>query len=210
MMEVIPSILAKTKEELETMVRNLEPHVERAHLDIMDGEFVPNKTIKGYDELKDLKTSLRFDVHLMIKNPHNIMHRWYKAGNIDAFMVHAEEQNGLRELIDQIKLNRKKVGLVLNPSTQIGQVIDFLDDVDYVQFMTVEPGFYGGKFVEKVVAKIEDFYSRYPKMPIMVDGGVNPETAKRLKIAGVSILVVGSYIQKSPDIQDAIQTLKYI
>lgn len=207
MIEIIPSILAKTSEEFENMVKILEPFVDRIQLDIADGDFVPTKTISGYEELIKIETKVKFDVHLMVSRPEDQMYFWYKT-KADRFLVHIETDHGHRNLIDQIHLNGRQAGLVLNSETQLEKIIEFMDDIDFVQFMTVHPGFYGSDFLESVISKIMDFHGSYPSMPIFVDGGVNPKTILRLIAIGATTLVVGSYIQNSPDVSKAIEELR--
>ena len=211
MADVIPAILAKSYEELERMVRTVEPYVERVHLDIMDGVFVSNTTITGYDELIRLDTNLKFDVHLMVENPADLMYHWYEVrGKADTFLVHAERANGLRELLEQIRLNQCRAGLVLNPETAVEEVQELLELIDMMQFMTVHPGFYGGQFIDDVLGKITDFRESHPDRPILVDGGITPETAIKTLRAGATTLVSGSYIFNSPDPAKAILELKNI
>ncbi len=209
MVEIIPSILAKTWEEFEKMIRKVEPFVDRVQLDIADGDFVPTKTISGYEELIKMETKVKFDVHLMVSRPEDQMYFWYKT-KADRFLIHIESDHGHRNLIDQIHLNGRQIGLVLNPETQLEKVIEFIDDIDFVQFMTVPPGFYGSDFLENVISKIMDFHGSYPSVPIFVDGGVNPKTILRLVAIGVTTLVVGSYIQNSSDVGKVIEELRTI
>lgn len=207
MIKIIPSILAKTSEEFEKMVRIMEPYVDRAHLDIGDGDFVPTKTISGYEELIKMETKINFDVHLMVSRPEDQMYFWYKT-KADRFLIHAETDHGHGNLIDQIHLNGRQIGLVLNPETQVEKIAELIDDIDFVQFMTVHPGFYGSEFLESVINKILEFHGQYPNMPIFADGGVNPETALRLIAVGATTLVVGSYAVNSADVGKAIEELK--
>jgi ribulose-phosphate 3-epimerase len=208
MNKVIPSVIANSAEEFEKLIKQVESHVDRVHLDIMDGDFVPNKTISGHQELTRLQTGLKFDVHLMVNSPEDQMYFWYQIPGADRFLVHAESQADLKGLIDQIHSNNKMVGLVLNPSTPIEVISDLRDDVDLVQFMTVEPGQYGADFLEEVIYKIENFHTRFPSVPIGVDGGVNPETAPKLLAAGVSVFVCGSFIFSAPDVGKAIEEMR--
>src|SRR3989344_5324397 len=161
MIKIIPSILATTEEDFEKLLRMVEPYVDRVHLDIGDGNFVNTKTISGYGELIKIETKVNFDVHLMVSRPEEQMGFWYKT-KADRFLIHVETNHGHRNLIELIHLNDRKVGLVLNPETQIEKIAELIDDVDFVQFMTVHPGNYGGEFVESVVDKILDFHGRYP------------------------------------------------
>lgn len=208
MSEIIPAIIATSYEDLEAKVRKLEPYTDRVQLDIMDGKFVPEKTISGYEELAKLQTSLQFDVHLMIEDPASQMFEWYQRGVGNSFFIHAEVQNGLKDLFEQLKLNLKSTGLVFNPETRPEDFQDLLKSVDYVQFMTVHPGKYGGEFLPEVLGKVSDFRDQHPQIPIVIDGGMNPETGREALLAGASYLVVGSYLQNSADIGTAIQAMK--
>lgn len=190
-MEILPSILVKTKEELEEKVRVLEQHFERAHLDIADGIFVPNKTI---DSLGELETNLEFRAHLMVAKPENHVARW--VDSVSAIIFHVESTEKHVEVIDAIRAGECDVGIALNPKTPHSAIADYVNLVDFVHFMTVEPGFYGGTFLPEVVEKIKDFHFYYPDKPIVVDGGVNPETIDILKEAGATEFVVGSAIEK--------------
>ncbi|MBI2669954.1 MAG: ribulose-phosphate 3-epimerase [Candidatus Yanofskybacteria bacterium] len=207
MTEVIPSILVKTKEELLSKILAVETHVERIHLDIADGIFVPNMTMLGFEEVESLDTNLKIGVHLMVSKPENHIVRWLETP-ADKFIFHIEATNKAQEVIDAVKEADKTIGIAVNPQTPVNKIGPYIDQVDFVHFMTVEPGFYGGEFVESVVEKIKDFHFYYPDKPIEVDGGVTPETAPKLIEAGASMLVAGSYIWESKDIKAAIQKLQ--
>lgn len=209
MTEVIPSILVKTREELLEKIMAVESLVERVHLDIADGIFVSNMTVLGFEELESLDTNLRVGVHLMVSKPENHIVRWLETP-ADKFIFHIEATGKAQEVIDAVKDSDSTVGIALNPQTPISKIEPFIDQVDFVHFMTVEPGFYGGKFVESAIEKIKDFHYYYPDKPIEVDGGVTLDTAPKLIEAGVTMLVVGSYIWESKDIKTAIQQLKVV
>lgn len=208
-MEIIPSILVKTREELIEKIIAVEPHVERAHLDIADGIFVPNMTILGIEETEGLDTNLKLEVHLMVSKPENHIVHWLETFS-DKFIFHIEATNQAQKVIDAIKEADKSVGIALNPQTPIVRIEPFIDQVDFVHFMTVEPGFYGGKFVDSVIDKIKDFHFYYPDKPIEVDGGVTPEVVSKLIEAGAEALVAGSYIWESEDVGGAIEKLKIV
>jgi ribulose-phosphate 3-epimerase len=206
-MEIIPSILVKTKEEFLEKVIAIEPYVERAHIDIADGIFVPNVTIDGIDEIESVETSLQFGVHLMVSKPENHIHRWLQTP-AERFVFHVEATKKALDIIGEIKEAEKLAGIALNPKTPISEIEPFIDILDFVHFMTVEPGFYGSKFEESVLDKIRDFHYFYPDKPIEVDGAITPETAPKLIDAGVTLLVVGSYIWQNHDAGKAIENLK--
>ena len=209
MIKIIPSILAITEEEFVRLLKIIEPHTDRIHLDIGDGDFVPTKTISGYEQLIKIETKTKFDVHLMVSRPEDQMYFWYKT-KADRFLIHAETDHGHKNLINQIHSNDRKVGMVLNPETQVEKIVEVIEGVDFVQFMTVRPGFYGSEFVESVIEKILEFHGQYPNVPIMVDGGVNPQTILRLIAIGVTELVVGNYIVSSDDVGKTIEELNKI
>lgn len=207
MAEIIPSILVKTGEELAEKIIAIEPHFERAHLDIADGIFVPNMTILGFEEMEELDTNLKIEVHLMVSKPENHIVRWLETP-ADKFIFHTEATAQAQKVIDAVKEADKQIGIALNPGTPAARIESFIDQIDFIHFMTVEPGFYGGKFIEAVVDKIKEFHFLYPDKPIEVDGGVTPETVMKLVDAGVTALVVGSYFWESGDIERALSELK--
>ena len=210
---VIPAIIADSSEALEKMLKIIEPHVERVHLDVMDGIFVPKRTIVYYEELAQINTNLKFDVHLMVNNPEDVMYFWYQIPNAGRFLIHAESGTDLRTLVEQVRSRDKVVGVVLNPKTPFEVISELIDDLDVVQFMTVEPGQYGAEFEEEVVSKIEAFHIKHPSVPIAVDGGIHPENnnISRLKAAGASIFVLGSHIfTEGLDVGKAIEEIKKI
>lgn len=204
MPEIIPSILVKTREELTEKIMAVEQYVERVHLDIADGIFVPNMTVLGLEEMEELDTNLKIGVHLMVSKPENHIGYWLET-LADKFIFHIEATSQAQKVIDAAKEAERSVGIALNPQTPITAIEPFIDQVDFVHFMTVEPGFYGGKFVDSVIEKIKEFHFLYPDKPIEVDGGVTPETATQLIEAGATMLVAGSYLWESKDIERAIK-----
>lgn len=189
-MEIVPSILVKTEKELIEKVRSLESRFTIAHLDIADGIFVPNTTI---DNLGDLETSLELRAHLMVSKPENHIAKW-TGSIVNSITFHVEATKKHQEVIDAIREGNCSVGMALNPKTPHSAIADFVNLVDFVHFMTVEPGFYGGTFLPEVIDKIIDFHFYYPDMRVIVDGGITPENAPRLIEAGATELVVGSHL----------------
>lgn len=207
MIEIIPSILVKTRQEMIDKLVIIEPYADKVHLDIADGIFVPNITIAGPEEVETAETSLNIGVHLMVSKPENHIARWLETP-VDSLLFHIEATQRTQEVINAVKEGERSVGIALNPKTLVSAIEPFIDQVDFVHFMTVEPGFYGGKFVESVLDKISDFHYFYPDKPIQVDGSINPETVPKLVQAGASLLIVGSYIFENSDAGKAIEDLK--
>ena len=209
MIEIIPAILTNSQDEFEKAVRLIEPHATRANLDIADGIFVPNTTIKGYSELGLISTGLKFDVHLMVKNPIEQISHWYEIKKADRFIIHIESTDAVTAVKEFRDLD-KGVGLALNSDTPITDIELFINHADFIQFMTVHPGFQGRDFLDDVVDKIKFFQKKNPQAIIAVDGGINPTTAKNVIQAGASILYSGSYVLKSGNVGKAIEELKKI
>ena len=179
------------------------------HIDIMDGHFVPNITI-GPGILRDIHrvTRLPLDVHLMIKQPLNLVNRFIAAG-ADRLTLHIETISPLAFLRCASRLKSKgiKLGISLNPDTPLKSIKRLLNSVDFVLVMAVNPGFGGQKFIVKVLPKIKDLRQIY-NGDIAVDGGINNLTAARAIKAGANILACGTYIFKSRHPKQAIQRLK--
>ena len=208
MVQVIPAILTNSLDEFEKTIRLLEPHTKRVHLDIADGVFVPNETIKGYSELDLVFTNLKFDVHLMVQRPLDHLFSWDKA-NADRFIVHVESEDVERAIVE-LRSMSKQVGLAINPDTSEELLDPFIQLVDLVHFMTIEPGFQGREFIDTVVKKIVFFREKHPQKIISVDGGINLTTARSVINAGVDILVSGSFILKSGNVGKAIAELETV
>jgi ribulose-phosphate 3-epimerase len=209
MVEIIPAILAKTSEEFEQKFKLIEPYADRIHLDVCDGSFTSTSTIKGYEELIKFPSNKKWDVHLMVRFPENIMSEWYKT-SADRFIFHIEVNHILQGLVEQAHLNGKTAGVAVNPETPMEAVEEIHELIDFVQFMSVKPGAQGSPFMEDVIGKITAFHESHPEKPIFADGGVNPDTGARLAIAGASSLVVGSYIFNNDDVAKSFDNLKVL
>ncbi len=206
MVKIIPAILAKNYNDFEVMVRAIEPYTDLVHLDIADGEFVSNKTIDGYEELEKIDTKSNFEVHLMVKNPERIIDHWLETKAI-RYLIHSESTDNLDVLISRLEESGKESGCVLNPQSDYSAIEQYIDRINLVQFMTVDPGFYGSPFLPEVLEKIRSFHNQYPNKVIQVDGGIDPETVKLVERAGASCVAVGSYIFQSSDFKKAIEEL---
>ena len=215
--QISPSILSADFSNLEKDIKKLETAgADMIHVDVMDGHFVPNITI-GPPVIKALrsKTSLPFDVHLMIDPVHKYIKDFANAG-ADIITIHPEATPNLQESIDEIKSFKKKVGVSLNPDTKIDIVEDYLDKVDLILIMSVYPGFGGQKFISDVLEKIKSLKNLKDKkklnFDIEVDGGINFSNFKSVIDAGANVLVSGTTIFKenNGDIKKNIDFLKSI
>ena len=215
--QISPSILSADFSNLEKDIKKLETAgADMIHVDVMDGHFVPNITI-GPPVIKALrnKTSLPFDVHLMISPVHKYIKDFANAG-ADIITIHPEATPNLQKSIDEIRSFKKKVGISLNPDTKIDIVEDYLDKVDLILIMSVYPGFGGQKFISDVLEKIKSLKNLKDKkklnFDIEVDGGINFSNFKSVIDAGANILVSGTTIFKenNGDIKKNIDFLKSI
>ena len=202
--QISPSILSADFSQLGTEIKRLEEGgADMIHVDVMDGHFVPNLTI-GPPVIKALRKhcSLKFDVHLMISPVHKYIKAYADAG-ADIITIHPEATQNLEESIKMIKDLKKKVGVSLNPGSKIELITEYLDKIDLVLIMSVNPGFGGQKFMPEVLDKIKQLkkiqQEKNLNFDIEIDGGINFENSKIAIEAGANILVSGTTVFKSND-----------
>ena len=200
--QISPSILSADFSKLGAEIKRLEEGgADMIHVDVMDGHFVPNLTI-GPPVIKSLRKhcSLKFDVHLMISPVHKYIKAYADAG-ADIITIHPEATKNLGESLKTIKDLNKKVGVSLNPESKIELISEFLEQIDLVLIMSVNPGFGGQKFMPEVLDKIKQLKKiqeeKKLNFDIEIDGGINFENCKIAIEAGANILVSGTTIFKS-------------
>jgi ribulose-phosphate 3-epimerase len=200
--QISPSILSADFSQLGAEIKRLEDGgADMIHVDVMDGHFVPNLTI-GPPVIKALRKhcSLKFDVHLMISPVHKYIEAYADAG-ADIITIHPEATQNLADSIKAIKNLNKKVGVSLNPESKIELITEFLDQIDLVLIMSVNPGFGGQKFMPEVLEKIKQLkkiqQEKKINFDIEIDGGINFENCKIAIDAGANILVSGTTVFKS-------------
>ncbi len=196
---IAPSMLSIDFLKLEEELKELnDTNAKWLHLDVMDGIFVPNISF-GFDIIKQAKqiSNLYFDVHLMIANPIKYIEASVNSG-ADSITFHSEIEGNVLDTIKEIRKFNKNVGLAINPNTEVEKIIPYLDEVDLVLVMSVNPGFGGQSYIVEVEEKIKELQelrkSKLFKYQIQIDGGINDETVKGAFKSGVDIAVAGSYI----------------
>lgn len=205
--KISPSILASDYANLEKELEKCAS-ADYIHVDVMDGHFVPNISI-GAPVVSSIKKvcDVPFDVHLMISNPIDYVEDFAKAG-ADLICFHVESNSDVDATLDKIISLGKKTALAIKPNTPASEVIPYLDKLDMVLVMTVEPGFGGQSFMESTMPKIEEIRKINPTIDIEVDGGINLETVKIASKAGANVFVAGSAVFKADDPVQAINTLR--
>ena len=213
MIKLAPSILSADFARLLEDVKKVEnAGCEYLHSDVMDGHFVPNITL-GPNVVKSLRKDVKmvFDAHLMIENPDNYIKDFVDAG-CDIIVVHEEACTHLHRTIQNIKAHNVKAGVALNPATPIENIKYVLKDLDMVLIMTVNPGFGGQSFIDGMVDKIKEVKSLIDEqglnVDIQVDGGIKPSNVDKVVKAGANVIVAGSAIFNSDDIEATVKEFR--
>ena len=214
--KIAPSILSADFGKINEEIKEVEPYADLIHVDVMDGHFVPNITI-GVPFVAALKSNLPFEVHLMIEHPDKFVDAFVdalkKSKNNDIkkciLTVHQEAcGDKLPEVLKKIRERGLLAGVSINPDTPLSTITPYLDYIDYVLIMTVNPGFGGQKFIESALSKVSELRAHRPELDIAVDGGINAETAAKAVKAGVNVLVAGSYIFHADNMAAAIDAMR--
>ncbi|MFC1487951.1 ribulose-phosphate 3-epimerase [Thermoproteota archaeon] len=202
---IVPAIIAKSQNELEKMLQRVIGKVERVQLDIMDGDFVPNKSL---DFDFEIPYDFEYEAHLMVKHPF----KWIDkiVNKVDIITVHVESIKDIEKVIDYVTKEGRKINLALIPETKYPTVIDYMGIIDGILVMTVDPGSYciNKEFNLKTLQKIRQLREIDSTISIEVDGCMNPENARLTKNAGANIFTSGSYIFKSENVDRALKELK--
>jgi ribulose-phosphate 3-epimerase len=206
MLKISTSILASNN-RIESIQKLNNTNSDYIHIDTMDGLFVPN-TQMPINEIIELEkiSNKPLDVHLMVENPEEYITQ-LENKNIDYITIHIEINKDINKLINMIKSLNYKVGLSIKPNTNIDTLLPYLDKIDLILIMSVEPGFGGQQFMPNSLEKAEYLRKLNPNITIEIDGGIKDTNIKEVK-KYVDIAVVGSYITNNPNYQEAINNLK--
>lgn len=210
---VAPSLLAADFSRLGSEIAAVEnAGADLLHLDVMDGDFVDNITF-GPVVVRAIRklTTLYLDTHLMVREPQRYVQAFRDAG-ADHLTVHAEASDDLQGSLDAVRATGASVGMSVNPDTALGPFERYLDQIDLLLIMSVQPGWGGQSFREEVLAKVERAFElrqqKNARFAIEIDGGIDPETAVRARQAGADVLVAGSAIFRHPPYRTPIEALR--
>ena len=204
--KIAPSILSADFSRINDEIAQIEKYSDLIHVDIMDGIFVPPTTIDS-EFVKTIRTKVPLDVHLMVHEPgENYINGFIGAGAY-SITIHEEACKNPMEQLNFIKKNKVKAAISIKPNTPLDKIKKYLDKVDMVLVMTVEPGWAGQKFIESTMPKVNELRKMYPNLDIEVDGGINPYTARAAFEAGANVFVAGSSIFGKKDRVSAIKEI---
>ena len=213
MIKISPSLLSADFANLQRDIERIAA-ADYVHVDVMDGLFVPNISI-GIPVVQSIRpvTALPLDVHLMIDRPLRYVEQFCDVGaDIVTCHVESDTEENIHKALVKIHNKRKKAGIVVKPKTPASAVLPYIDEVEMILVMTVEPGFGGQKFMADMMPKVQAIRgyidAMNPQCELEVDGGVDSETARLCIAAGANVLVAGSAIYKAPDIPARIAELR--
>lgn len=201
MSQIIPAILTDDPKIFEHQLRQVEGLTDIIHIDISDGIFVPQKTL-GVEEIKAVKTDLKFELHLMVQNPAGEIEKCSQIKNVAKIIFHLEATKNPLEtiaVIKQIKENGWSTGLALNPETLLAEMAGYAYQIDFLLLMSVTPGRQGQKFIPEIIEKIKEVKNKYPELPLEIDGGIHQAELPKLVELEVDYIIMGSEIFSHKD-----------
>ena len=195
MPKIIPAILTADLDDLKTKFKQAETYTDTVQLDVMDNKFVKNISLQPED-LQGLETTLNLEVHLMCFEPLEYFKK-FQSLNPEIFIFHLEATDDPASVITEIKKTDTKVGIALNPETPLEDVEQYIDQLDLVLFLSVNPGWQGQELIPEVLEKIKTLKQKYPQLIIEIDGGVKLENVQQVAESGVDRIVAGSALVKA-------------
>lgn len=199
---VVPAIIARTQEELDQMLSKVINFADRIMLDIMDGIIVETNSLNFNF---NISSGPEYEAHLMVNNPIEYLQNLDEK--ISRVIIHVGKQSNIENLAEKVRETGREFYAALNPEVNVSILRNMLSHIDGILIMTVNPGRYGAKFIPEALEKVQKIRSWDKMIPIEVDGGMKPETAKLAVSAGTTVIASGSYIMKSEDVERAIKQL---
>lgn len=203
---VVPAILTDDPKALEAMVRQAETFTNYVQFDIMDGHFVPSRSIT-WEHLASISKKLNWEVHLMVSHPEKHLKDFQRAG-AQKIVFHYEATDSPREVISLARDLGLGAGLAVNPDTSVSSFLPLAGEVDSILFLTVNPGFYGSKFIPEVMDKVTELRNARPDVEIGVDGGIKESNIAEIARSGVDVIYVGSAIFLQPQPGESFRRLQ--
>ena len=204
--KIAPSILSADKSKINEEIKQVEKYSDLIHVDIMDGIFVPPTTVDS-NFVKSIRTKVPLDVHLMVHEPSDSYIRGFINAGASSITIHEEACRNPMHQLDFIRKNRIKAAISIKPKTPLENIKKYLDMVNMVLIMTVEPGWAGQKFIDETMPKVRELRKLKPKLDIEVDGGINPYTARIAYDEGANVFVAGTSIFGKKDRIDAVKEI---
>jgi ribulose-phosphate 3-epimerase len=202
----VPAILTDDPEALQTMLRQTQSFTDYAQIDIMDGQFVPSRSITC-EHIAGLEMKLGWEAHLMVLHPEAYLEDFQRAG-AQKIVFHYEATPSPEEIISLVRERGLKVGVAVNPNTPVDAITPLADKVDSVLFLSVNPGYYGSKFIPEVLEKIAAFHKACPGVETGIDGGIKEGNIAEIARTGVDVICVGSAIFMQPDPGESFRRLQ--
>jgi ribulose-phosphate 3-epimerase len=201
----VPAILTDDPAVLQKLVSQTGKFTGYAQLDIMDGDFVPSRSV-SCAQIAAVKPGIKWEAHLMVRRPEDCLEDFKKAG-ARKIVFHYEAAPDPLEVIRRIRKLGMKAGLAVNPETPVSAIAKLVDKLDSVLFLAVHPGFYGARFIPEVLDKIVEFRRLYPGTETGIDGGVKENNIGEIARTGVNVIYIGSAIFLQPDPAEAYRRL---
>lgn len=203
---VVPAILTDDPSSLDKMLRQAENFTDYVQIDIMDGHFVPSKSIT-WEHIAGLSINLKWEAHLMVAHPEEYLEGFKHAG-ASRIVFHHEATTSPQKVISLVRNLELEVGLAINPETAVPAVAPFINEVDSILLLTVTPGFYGSKFIPEVMDKVAELRNIRPEIEIGVDGGIKESNIAEIASTGVDYICVGSAVFLQPDPAESYRRLQ--
>lgn len=200
-MKIIPAILTDNADDFKNKISQAEEFTDLAQIDIMDGKFVPSKSV-GIDALSSIDTKMALEFHLMVENPLDYLEA-AKKSKVKRVIFHYEAKKiSAGEVIKEIRALGMQAGVAINPQTEVVQVRHLFNSIDLLLFLAVNPGYYGSPFIWRVLEKAKQLSGNKPNFIIALDGGVKADNIQDIKNAGVELAYVGSAIFKGDPLEN--------